>query len=138
MGTWQRRFGLFLRVTGTVCALAIVAVFMPRAWMAACHEWLGLGPFPEGPIVEYLARSTSMFYAMLGGILWILSGDVVGRGRAIAVLGAGTMVGGAVLLVTDLRAAMPLWWTAAEGPFVVLLGATMLALRRKARAEATA
>ena len=37
--------------------------------MAACHEAMGLGPFPDAPIVEYLARSVSAYYAMLGGLL---------------------------------------------------------------------
>jgi len=130
----ERTLTAFLRVVGTVCALAIIAVFMPRAWMAAIHERLGLGPFPDGPIVEYLARSTSMFYAFLGGVLWVLSRDVRRSRRAIAVMACATIAGGWVLLTIDLRAGMPMWWTACEGPFVILLGAVTLILRARAPA----
>jgi hypothetical protein len=123
----------FLRIGGVVTGLAIVPVFMPRAWMDLCHQHLGLGPLPEGPIVEYLARSTSLFYALLGVVLWVLSLDVERHSRAIAAVGAGILACGPVLLVIDLRAGMPVWWTVMEGPWVVVIGAVMLLLRAKAR-----
>ncbi len=65
-----------LRVTGTVLCLAIVAVFMPGWWMARAHAWLALGPWPEQPIADYLARTLSGMYAMVGGLLWVIAGDV--------------------------------------------------------------
>ena len=130
----ERMLTAFLRIVGTVCSLAIIAVFMPRAWMAAIHEHLGLGLFPDGPIVEYLARSTSMFYAAMGGILWVLSRDVQRHRRAVAVLACAIIAGGWVLLTIDLRAGMPMAWTVCEGPFVILLGAATLILRARAQA----
>jgi len=132
----QRMLRAMLRVVGSVSALAIVAVFMPRAWMAACHEWLGLGPLPGGPIVEYLARSTSMFYAILGGVQWALSSDVRRYARAIMALGGATLVCGLILLTIDLRAGLPAWWIVAEGPFVMVLGLVNLVLAAKVRATA--
>jgi len=65
-----------LRVTGAVLCLAIVAVFMPGSWMAQAHAWLALGPWPEQPIAEYLARTLSGMYVLLGGLLWVIAGDV--------------------------------------------------------------
>ena len=50
----------FLGIPGL---FALVAVVMPLSWMAATHRWLGLGEMPTGPVVEYLARSVSAFYA---------------------------------------------------------------------------
>jgi hypothetical protein len=102
--------------------------------MAAIHEHLGLGLFPDGPIVEYLARSTSMFYAAMGGILWVVSRDVQRYRRAVAVLACAMIAGGWLLLTIDLRAGMPMVWTVCEGPFVILLGAATLILRARAQA----
>ena len=132
----ERLLTAFLRIGGTVCALATVAVFMPREWMALCHERLGLGGLPDGPIVDYLARSTSMFYAILGIVLWLLSRDVRRFSGTVAAVGVGMMAGGAVLLTIDLRSGLPFWWTAAEGPFVVGIGVVMRTLAARARRSA--
>jgi hypothetical protein len=136
MTSAERLLTAFLRVGGTVCALAIVAVFMPCQWMALCHERLGLAALPDGPIVEYLARSTSMFYAVFGVVLWILASDVRRFGGAVTATGAGMMICGAVLLMIDLRAGLPPWWIAVEGPYVIGIGALMLILAVKARRSA--
>jgi len=134
----ERLLTAFLRVGGTVCALATVAVFMPREWMALCHERLGLGPFPDGPIIDYLARSTSMLYAILGIVLWLLSRDVRRFGGSVAAVGMGLMIGGVVLLTIDLRAGLPTWWIVVEGPFVVCIGVVMRTLAARARRSAAA
>jgi hypothetical protein len=34
--------------------------------MGAARRWLGLGEMPTGPVVEYLGRSLSAFYAVTG------------------------------------------------------------------------
>ena len=52
---------------GGVCLLALVPLWMPRAWIVAGHRWLGWGPFPDGPVAEYLARSVSALSAFYGG-----------------------------------------------------------------------
>ncbi len=57
----ERVLKLILQINGAVMATALVAVFLPQDWMAAIHQWLGLGKFPEGIIVDYLARSLSAF-----------------------------------------------------------------------------
>ena len=62
-----------LRLVGLSAILAIVAVVMPFSWMAAAHEFLGMGEMPEGAIVDYLARSLSAVYVVLGVLLWKLS-----------------------------------------------------------------
>jgi hypothetical protein len=51
-------------------------VFMPMSWMAATHRWLGLGEMPAGPIVEYLARSQSAFYALVGVLCLVMASDL--------------------------------------------------------------
>jgi hypothetical protein len=133
MMTPETRLKTFLRLVGAAAMLAAVAVVMPREWMDICHRWLGMGPMPEGPIVEYLARSTSMFYAFFGVVLWMLAADVRRYGRAIALAAVGMMVAGPVMLMIDLRAGLPTWWIAMEGPVDFLFGAVTLGLRKMIR-----
>jgi hypothetical protein len=49
---------------------------MPTAWMAAIYEALELGEFPDVPLMQYMTRSLSAFYAAMGANYWYLSRDV--------------------------------------------------------------
>jgi len=131
----ERWLTLLLRLVGTAAALAVVAVFMPRAWIDLAHQALGFGPFPEAPVAEYLARTTSLFYVLTGVVHWWLSLDVRRYGRVIVALGVTMLVAGMVLLWIDIRAGMPAWWTLLDGPFGVAMGAVYLVLQFRSRVE---
>ena len=129
----ERGLKLLLRLTGSMCLLAVVAVVMPRRWMGVVHDWLGLGRFPDGPIVEYLARSLSAFYAMLGGALWVVARDVRRYAGMIAYMAVMGIVFGVVILVVDVSIGMPLHWTLQEGPYVLAVSACILLLQSRVR-----
>lgn len=131
---WERRLVVFLRIMTCITGCALGAVVMPRHCMATTHEWLGVGKFPDGPIVEYLARSLSAFYAMHGGLMWVISTDVRRFAPILTYLIWTTIVFGAALLAIDGLAGLPAQWTIMEGPGVVVLGGIVLFLKRKARA----
>ena len=60
---------ILLGVIGAGLLFATAAVFLPVEWMANAHRWLGLGEFPDSPITVYLARSTSLLYAVHGFLM---------------------------------------------------------------------
>jgi len=125
--TNQRRFiKLFLRVMGSVSGLAVFAVVMPYSWMNAIHQWLGMGKLPDEPIVGYLARSTSAFYALLGGLLWTVSFHLHRNRLVLRYLGVAIIFFGIVLFVVDMVEGMPLFWKISEGPISVIFGAVIL------------
>jgi hypothetical protein len=105
--------------------LAVPFVFLPTAWLAAIHEWLTLGPFPQSAITEYLARSLSAFYAAAGALALLLSTDVVRYRPVVLLFAGGTVVFGPVVLWVDLKIGMPASWTWGEGPFVLPFGLVM-------------
>lgn len=119
-------FKLFLRIIGTAALLAIVAVVIPYSWMNAIHKWLGMGQLPAEPIVGYLARSTSAFYALLGGLFWVVSFDLHRHKVVLCYLGVAIVIFGAALLVVDLLEGMPLYWSLMEGPINVVFGVFIL------------
>jgi hypothetical protein len=114
-----------LRWVGTVSLLAMVAVVMPYSWMDATHQWLGLGRMPDQPIVGYLARSVSAFYALLGGLLWALSFDLQRHRPTLCFLGVAIMTFGAMLIGIDWVERLPLYWRLWEGPWVMVIGAAI-------------
>lgn len=126
----QRASGLvtLLRGLGLVNFAAVVAVVVPRSWLAMCHETLGLGPFPTAPIAGYLARSTSLWFASFGVLLWFVARDPRYYASLIVFLGWAMLIQGLVVIGIDWTEGMPGWWIAIEGPTCVLLGAAMLYL----------
>ena len=110
------------RLVGLSGMLAIVAVVMPFSWMAATHEFLGLGKMPEGAIVEYLARSLSAIYVVLGVILWKVSFRFTEQLELVRLLGYVFTVFGAAIWWIGAKAGMPLSWTLLEGPPTILFG----------------
>jgi hypothetical protein len=135
MNKQEHLFRLFLRVLGSVALLAVFAVVMPYSWMNGIHQWLGMGQLPAEPIVGYLARSTSAFYALLGALLWVVSFDLVRHRPILRFLGWAIIVFGIMLLVVDFVEGMPLWWNLWEGPINMALGTIILILSNRIARE---
>jgi len=131
--TAERLLALLLRLMGAVECLAVFPAVMPRNWMALVHEHIGLGPFPEGPVVEYLARSLAALYAFNGGLALVVSTDVRRYAALVTYSAAAVVAVGLLLLVTDLSVGMPWWWTLGEGPYLMAFGVVLLALQWAAR-----
>ena len=121
---------ILLRILGVTALFALVAVFMPVSWMAATHRWLGLGEMPTGPVVEYLARSLSAFYAIMGALCLVVAADLERYRPLVRFLGVAFALMSVVLLGVDLAAGMPWWWSASEGPGGVVFGALLFYLAR--------
>lgn len=131
--TGQDRFlRFFLRMIASASLLAVAGVVMPYAWMDAIHGRLGMGQLPSDPIVGYLARSTSAFYALLGGLLWVVSFDPRRHRPALQYLGVAIVVFGGALLAIDLLEGMPGFWSLCEGPVDIALGIVILWLSHRA------
>ena len=123
---------LFRYLLGIGSLFALVPVVMPWSWMAATHRWLGLGEMPTGPVVEYLARSLSAFYALVGALCLVMVSDLDRYRPLVRFFGVCLALLGMVFTGVDLAAGMPWWWTALEGPGAVPVGALVYFLARPA------
>ena len=126
---------VILRIVGIAAILAIPAIFFPYSWMNAIHERLGLATLPDTPIVSYLARSLSLFYAVMGTITLFAARDIRQYRSFVILLSVLYMVTGTTLLGIDLYSGMPEFWTLAEGPFTIVIGVVVLWLLRKQRSR---
>jgi len=122
-------------LNGALASLALGAVVMPTRWMEAGAAWAGLGGFPDTALTQYLVRSTSALYALLGALLLYLARDVRRHVDLFVAVGWLTMALGAILTVLDFAIGMPLLWSWGEGPPTVLVGAVFVWLARRARTE---
>jgi hypothetical protein len=120
-----------LRGTGGVMLCALVFVFGPFTWMQSIHEWLGMGDLEYTPLLSYLIRTLSAMYASFGAILAFMSVDVDRHQSLIGLVGVIAVLGGMGVTILDAAIELPLFWTATEGPFTILLGVALLVLRRR-------
>ena len=112
---------VILRLSGLLLITAFIAAFLPYETMARIHEQIGLGDFPNLPILNYLARSVSLFYGIHGVIVLYISLDIMKYLKFLKLLCYLGFVFGIVLFGVDMNAPMPESWTFSEGPLIVSL-----------------
>lgn len=126
----------FLRVTGWFTVLALGAALMPAKWFVEATEELGLGEFPQTPLVYYLARHLSLMYGFVGlALLWFCrqfsQPGPVSWAAQVRPLGVFVIAFGVARTLIDVIAGMPLWWTAVESGGMLLGGCAILVLQRR-------
>jgi hypothetical protein len=124
---------LVLVIAGVSRLCALPAVFLPVSSMDFFHRQLGLGPLPEGPIVQYLARSLSFFYAAFGSLTLVLAYDLKRYAPLVTWWGIAAIVFGLLLCGIDLAAGMPTSWMLGEVVFTIAAGAAVLLLQWRSR-----
>jgi hypothetical protein len=126
---WWLKF--LLRVFGGVSVIAFFPFIMPWRWMAAVHQWLGMGTLQHQPVVEYLARATSGLCALYGGLLLILAQDVRRYAAPITYQAIGTIVTATIGAFLGSRAGMPAWWMVGDVLACGVLCGAMLWFQRR-------
>ena len=122
----------FLIADGLVLMCASAAIFLPPDWMQQAHAWLGLNEMPESPIVFYLARSTSMLYAVHGVIVLTVGWKLDQFAGLVPVLAFLHFLMGCVLLGIDWTSGLPTYWLLGEGPPIAMSGVLLWFLARQA------
>lgn len=127
---------LLLTIVGCGLMVAFLFVLLPSPQMAAIHDWLGLGEFPDVPLTFYLARSTSLLYGVHGLLMFVV-GRKLNKYIELAKLMGWLHVGlGLTMLGIDLSAGMPWWWTAFEGLPIAATGLLVVWLAKKSSVPA--
>ena len=124
---------LLLRLAGVITTFAFLAMLLPTDWMASTHERLGLGEFPRSPLVDYLTRSVAALYGFHGALLLLISRDPVKYRTIVQFVAVMNVAFGVMMLLIDLRAGMPWWWTAGEGPPIIVFGVVIGYLNRSVK-----
>jgi hypothetical protein len=94
--------------------------------MQVIHERLGLGEMPQEPIVEYLARSCSMLYAIQGAIVFAISFNPRAHWQLVRLVLFLHVAIGLTLTGIDLKSGLPWYWVSFEGPSIVVAAIFMV------------
>jgi len=126
----ERWMAWLFRATGGVETMAFVAVVLPFEWMAASHEWIGLGELADEPVVRYLIRSVSFFYGVHGVLMWLVSMNVRRFRPLVVFIGLTYVIASPVIGWITVREGMPWWWTLGEAGSLAAVGLVTLVLLR--------
>jgi uncharacterized membrane protein len=133
----EKLLKLLLQGFGICCCIAIVPFLMPTSWMAACHEWLGMGPFPDEAIAEYLARFSAGLCAFLGVLALLLATNVHGYAAIIRLLAISLVVLEIINLLYGLSSEMPAWWIWSDAVGAGGFATAVIYLQNKINSAAT-
>ena len=122
----ERCLTILFRLNALMLTSAALTAFLPLPWMTEIHARLGLGEMPQGTIVEYLARSCSMLYFIHGLVLAYVSLDIRRYWELVRFLAYLHLVLGVFVFGIDLKSGMPLYWTVAEGPGIMIFACLLL------------
>jgi hypothetical protein len=123
--TRVRLLKILLRLAGAFTVVAFPTMLLPTDWMASTHHWLGLGEFPEAPIVDYLARSVAALYGFHGVLLLLVSRNPVRFRAIVTFIGVMNIAFGVMMILVDIHAGLPTFWLLAEGPPIIAFGAVV-------------
>lgn len=126
----ERRLIWFLRITAAMLLCAAPAVVLPSAWMRAIAAWLGLD-MPEAPLVEYLTRSVSALYALLGASCWFMAYDVKRYLPLLRFAVPLTLAFDVTVIAIDLWIPMPTAWIVGEATSVLAWTIALWRLTRR-------
>ncbi len=123
---------LMLWMFGVSGLMAAVPAVMPRSWLAAAVAAAEPGT-PVLLLVEYLARSLSAMYCLIGGVMCLCARDPVRFRPMVRWLGWFSLVGGTAGFVQILLAPYPknliVWLLVFDAGLIAVFGAAVLTLQ---------
>ena len=125
----EKTLVVLLRFVSLFELMALPFVVIPTKWMVTIHRFLEMGEMSTEPVVVYLARSLSLFYAVHGGLTLYITFELRRYWGFLRFWGIVIVLIGFAMIWIDLDAGMPVWWTASEGPFAIAFGVAILWLR---------
>lgn len=124
---------LVLRATAALLLLAFVGAVLPESWMKAVYESGGLGPWPGGALLMYLARALSLMYGFLGLLTLYLSFDVSRYRPLVRFLAVASFPFAPVMFVVIWSAGLPVVWAVCESTGILVSSALWYVASRPAK-----
>ena len=124
---------LALRATAVLLLLAFAGAALPEGWMKAAYESGGLGPWPGGALLVYLARAVSFLYGFYGVLTLYLSFDVQRYRPLVRFLAVASFPFAPVMFVVIWAAGLPAVWAVSESTSILVISALWYVASKPAR-----
>ena len=132
----MRALKIVLWVTGILCLLSVVGMFLPVSAFEPIAKFFGVESLPDSPVVEYAIRAMSATYAGVGIFFIILALNPAKYGVMVPFSGLCSIFIGAVCAITGIVVRMPVLWYLGDSLPCLVLGVLILVFWRQARQAA--
>ena len=134
----MRALKICLWVTGILCLLAVVALFIPLSTYEFLANFLGVETLPDSPLLGYAIRTIAATFMGIGVFFVILALDPMKYGVLVPYSGMAAVFIGVVCLVSGPIARIPTLWYLGDALSCLVLGVLILVFWRRARQAAPA
>jgi hypothetical protein len=118
----------FLRFLAISQIVAFAIVFVPEAWIASLHGWLGLGQMPDAVFLRYVLRGAAWCQGAFGVLFWVMASDVVRHRPLVITTAVIYLVAAPTFYFMNAIAGLPRWWCVWDFTVCFLAGGILLAL----------
>jgi hypothetical protein len=128
----MRALKICLWVTGILCLLSVVGMFLPVSAFESIAKFFGVESLPDSPVVEYAVRAMSATYVGVGIFFVILALNPAKYGVMVPFSGLCAIFIGAVCAITGIVVQMPPLWYLGDSVPCLVLGVLILVFWRRA------
>ena len=129
----MRALRVVLCVTGILCLLSVVGIFLPVSAFESIAKFFGVESIPDSPVVKYAVRAICATYVGVGIFFIILALDPAKYGVMVPFSGLCSIFVGAVCAITGIAVRMPALWYLGDSVPCLVLGVLILVFWRQAR-----
>jgi len=129
----MRGLKICLWITGILCLLAVVGLFLPVSACESIAGFFGIETLPDSPLIMYGIRTMSATFAGIGVFFIILALNPMKYGVIVPFSGLTVVFIGVVCFITGLAVGMPVLWFLGDSLSCLVLGALILIFWQKAK-----
>ena len=130
----MRGLKICLWVAAVGSLLSVAGVFLPLSVIESLATMLGMGPFPDSPVVVYALRTMSATYVGIGVFFVILALNPMKYGVLVPLSGAAAVFLGVACAIYGLLSGIPLWWFVGDALACTIVGILILLFWRRVKA----
>lgn len=106
----MRALKICLWITGIVCLLSVVGLFLPLSAFESIAGFFGIETLPDSPLIMYAIRMVAATYIGTGVFFIILALNPAKYGVLVPFSGLAAIFIGVVCVITGLAVGMPAPW----------------------------
>jgi hypothetical protein len=129
----MRGLKICLWVTGILCLLSVVWLFLPFSVYEAIGRSFGIEPLPDWPLFMYAMRTMAATFIGIGAYFIILALEPMKYKVLVPFSGLVAVFIGMVCVIAGTTAAMPVMWYLADALSCIILGSLILIFWQRAK-----
>jgi hypothetical protein len=133
----MRGLKICLWVTGIMCLLGVVGLFLPVSACESFAGFFGIETLPDSPLIMYAIRTVSAMSIGIGVFFVILALNPVKYGVLVPFSGIAAVFVGVVCFITGLAVGMPAQWFLGDFLSCAVLGVLILVFWQKTKKAPT-